>query len=44
MFFQVRFIATLILLSGSVLNLKEKFFVSLAWMAKATVQVTKLKY
>ncbi|XP_065352910.1 sodium/hydrogen exchanger 9B2-like [Cloeon dipterum] len=34
----VRFIVTMVLLSGSSLNLKEKFFVSLAWMAKATVQ------
>ncbi|XP_059473319.1 sodium/hydrogen exchanger 9B2-like [Neocloeon triangulifer] len=34
----IRFLATLVLLTGSSFNAKEKIFVALAWMAKATVQ------
>lgn len=35
----VRVLATVLVGIGSKLNLKEKFFVALSWMAKATVQV-----
>ncbi|CAB3364808.1 Hypothetical predicted protein [Cloeon dipterum] len=34
----VRLITTLILLTGSGFNVKEKVFISMAWMAKATIQ------
>ncbi|KAF4529021.1 hypothetical protein B566_EDAN016870 [Ephemera danica] len=34
----VRFMFTMLLLCGGTLNLKEKVFVALSWMAKATVQ------
>lgn len=36
----LRMMSTVLLGIGCKLNLKEKIFVSIAWMAKATVQVT----
>lgn len=33
---------TIIAASGSSLNFKEKLFISLSWMAKASVQVNKI--
>jgi hypothetical protein len=36
---QIRIIFTIFVAIGAKLNLKEKIFVSLSWMAKATVQV-----
>lgn len=38
--FQVRIISCCIVLVGAKLNLKEVIFVNLAWLPKATVQVT----
>jgi hypothetical protein len=38
--FQVRIISTVLVGIRSNLNLKEKIFIALAWMAKATVQVS----
>lgn len=35
----MRIVSTIVLSIGSELNLKEKIFVSIAWMSKATVQV-----
>ncbi len=37
--FQIRLISTILIAKGSSLNFKEKLFVSLSWMAKASVQV-----
>lgn len=37
--FQIRIISTVFVAIGAKLNLKEKIFVALSWMAKATVQV-----
>jgi len=38
--FQIRIICTILISVRSKLNLKEKIFVALSWMAKATVQVS----
>lgn len=38
----IRIVCTVIVAIRCRLNLKEKFFVALSWMSKATVQVSKI--